>query len=122
MAARGLDQLTSYFEQRALERRERNLQAKVQAQLPNDIKGDGRGSSGSSGVGGDGGNGRERRGKSVLWEVKKMVGEKGPGGVEFMCPNGGQRPGPPAWVRGVLEGIGEGRMEERDFWIQTHGD
>lgn len=30
--------------------------------------------------------------------------------------------GPPMWVRGVLKGIDEGRISERDLWIQTHGD
>jgi hypothetical protein len=47
-----------------------------------------------------------------LMEAKldaKMKGKRGP-------------PGPPRWVRGVLEGIDEGRMLDRDFWIQTHGD
>lgn len=34
---------------------------------------------------------------------------------------GGPR-GPPVWVRGVLQGIDEGRISERDVWIQTHGD
>ncbi|USP82422.1 ser thr protein phosphatase family protein [Curvularia clavata] len=34
---------------------------------------------------------------------------------------GGPR-GPPKWVRGVLEGIDEGRILERDVWINTHGD
>lgn len=29
-------------------------------------------------------------------------------------------PKPPLWVRGVLDGIEEGRMLDRDFWIQTH--
>ena len=29
-------------------------------------------------------------------------------------------PGPPQWVRGVLAGIDEGRIAERDFWIHTH--
>jgi hypothetical protein len=56
----------------------------------------------------------------VFWEVKKLVDDKGEGGIQFGCPNGGRRPSPPLWARGVLEGIDEGRMEERDFWIQTH--
>lgn len=38
-----------------------------------------------------------------------------------MGERGGPR-GPPMWVRGVLQGINEGRISERDLWIQTHGD
>lgn len=119
LASRGLDNLTSYLEQRresSLQARRLQAEAEAQARLRED----------GGGKDADGG-------KSVLWEVKKMVDGKGAGGiefacpkgaggksVEFACPKGGMRPGPPMWARGVLEGIEEGRMQDRDFWIQTH--
>jgi hypothetical protein len=81
---------------------------------------------------------QERRGRlevakegrlKIVEEVGKLAEERG----FFTCPLTGHKmdarvegrrrpPGPPMWVRGVLQGIEEGRMEERDFWIQTHGD
>lgn len=57
----------------------------------------------------------------IVQEVGKLAARKG----FITCPmtgadmNGGG-PQPPRWVRGVLEGIEEGRMEEKDFWIHTH--
>lgn len=63
----------------------------------------------------------------IVEEVGKLAEEKG----FITCPMTGQSldkrvdgtkgpPGPPTWVKGVLEGIEEGRMLDRDFWIQTH--
>jgi hypothetical protein len=121
IAGQGLDRLSSYFEQRASERRERaELQAKLQASQASSSDGH---TDRDGGGGGGGGRNGGQRGRSVLEEVQKLVGQKGPAGVEFGCPMDGRGPpGPPIWVRGVLQGIEEGRMEERDFWVQTHGD
>ena len=59
-------------------------------------------------------------------EVGKLAGERGfitcpmTGHAMNATPDGKKGlPGPP-WARGVLEGIDEGRMHDRDFWIQTH--
>ncbi|KAH6878333.1 hypothetical protein BKA58DRAFT_93285 [Alternaria rosae] len=61
----------------------------------------------------------------IVEEVGKLVEERG----FVTCPMTGREmsreegmKGPPKWVRGVLDGIDEGRMRERDFWIHTHGD
>lgn len=57
----------------------------------------------------------------ITQEVSRVATERG----FITCPltgadqNGGG-PQPPRWVRGVLEGIEEGRMEEKDFWIHNH--
>ncbi|KAF2632837.1 hypothetical protein BU25DRAFT_454011 [Macroventuria anomochaeta] len=57
----------------------------------------------------------------IVQEVGKLAAQRG----FITCPmidtdtNGGGLQ-PPRWVRGVLEGIEEGRMEEKDFWIHTH--
>jgi hypothetical protein len=68
-------------------------------------------------------------GLKILEEVGRLAEER-----RFIsCPLTGHKmdarvqgrrgsPGPPMWVRGVLQGIEEGRMEEKDFWIQTYGD
>lgn len=68
-------------------------------------------------------------GLRIVEEVGKLAEERG----FIMCPMTGHQmdarmsgkrgaPSPPMWVRGVLQGIDEGRMTERDFWIHTHGD
>ncbi|KAH7126785.1 hypothetical protein B0J11DRAFT_286378 [Dendryphion nanum] len=56
-------------------------------------------------------------GLGIVEEVGKLVEERG-----FDCPMGQSQnpPQPPKWVQGVLEGVREGRMEEKDFWIHTH--
>lgn len=58
---------------------------------------------------------------AIVEEVSKLAAQKG----FITCPMTGADvhgggPQPPRWVRGVLEGIEEGRMEEKDFWIHTH--
>lgn len=57
----------------------------------------------------------------IVQEVANVAAQSG-----FMkCPmtsaatNKG-RPQPPRWVRGVIQGIEEGRMEKNDFWIHAH--
>ncbi|KAF2997375.1 hypothetical protein E8E13_004515 [Curvularia kusanoi] len=57
----------------------------------------------------------------IVEEVNRVAAERG----FITCPMTGADvhgggPQPPRWVRGVLEGIEQGRMEERDFWIHTH--
>ncbi|KAJ4984300.1 hypothetical protein SVAN01_10205 [Stagonosporopsis vannaccii] len=63
---------------------------------------------------------RARDGLEIVQEVGKMAAHSG----FVTCPMTGAEtngePQPPRWVRGVLEGIEEGRMEEKDFWIHTH--
>lgn len=65
---------------------------------------------------------------SVVGEVKRMLEgkEKRKGLLGEACPMGARRkvrrPGPPAWVEGVLKGAEEGKVQERDFWIQAHVD
>lgn len=93
-ASERLDRFSSYLEQRANERR-----LAAQNKKNND--------------------GNELK---IVEQVSKLVEEKGFGG-SFDCPmSGGQRKGPtpPRWVQGVLQGVEEGRMQERDFWIHTH--
>ncbi|KAF9699079.1 hypothetical protein EKO04_003243 [Ascochyta lentis] len=64
---------------------------------------------------------KAKEGLQIVEEVGKLASQRG----LITCPmtgadvNGGG-PQPPRWVRGVLEGIEEGRMEEKDFWIHTH--
>jgi len=60
-------------------------------------------------------------GLEIVEEVSKLAAQRG----FITCPMTGTDmhgggPQPPRWVRGVLEGIEEGRMEEKDFWIHTH--
>ena len=68
-----------------------------------------------------------REGLKIVEEVGKLVEDRG----FVTCPMTGhamdataegkrELPGPPQWIRGVLAGIDEGRMVERDFWIHTH--
>lgn len=67
---------------------------------------------------------RAAEGLRIVEEVGKLAEDRG----FISCPVTGQSmdarmdgpPGPPMWVKGVLEGIEEGRMHDRDFWIQTH--
>ncbi|KAG9189571.1 hypothetical protein G6011_06439 [Alternaria panax] len=99
LAARGIDEASSWLGRKLQERRDRLDTAKANA-----------------------GNGLK-----IVEEVGKLAEERG----FITCPMTdramdtrieGQRrpPGPPQWVRGVLAGIDEGRMAERDFWIHTH--
>lgn len=66
---------------------------------------------------------------SIVEEVGKLAKQNG----FVTCPLTGRqmdaqmdarrgKPGPPMWVKGVLEGIDEGRIHGRDFWVNTHGD
>lgn len=90
LASKGMDQCSAWLERRMQERRERLTNAK-------------------------------EGGLEIVQEVGKLATQRG----FITCPmtgadaNGGG-PQPPRWVRGVLEGIEEGRMEENDFWIHTH--
>ena len=99
-ASHRLDQFSSWLEQKAQERQQRQLEARA----------------------------KKESGLQIVEQVGKLAEERG-----FVCPMGSGRepqewmqrrgpPEPPMWVRSVLEGVREGRMEERDFWIQTHGD
>lgn len=110
-ASRRLDQFSSYLEQRAQERREFAELARLNAQ-----KGDGAGA------------GSEPSKPGVVEEVKRMLEEKDRRNraLDDACPMGARgkvrRPGPPFWVENVLKGAEEGRMQDRDFWIQAHVD
>lgn len=62
-----------------------------------------------------------RDGLGIVQEAGRVAARSG----SITCPmigvdTDGGRPQPPRWVRGVLDGIEEGRMEEKDFWIHTH--
>lgn len=101
LAARGMDSASTWMERKMQERRDRLDAAKAGA----------------------------GEGLKIVEEVGKLAEERG----FVTCPVTGRvmnagiegargPPGPPQWIRGVLKGIDEGRMSERDFWIQTHGD
>jgi hypothetical protein len=101
LASHGIEECSSWVERKLQERRDKIEAAKVRA----------------------------NEGLKIVEEVGKLSQSRG----LFTCPMTehlmdakmeGKRgpPGPPRWVRGVLEGIDEGRMLDRDFWIQTHGD
>ncbi|KAF2022115.1 hypothetical protein BU24DRAFT_458003 [Aaosphaeria arxii CBS 175.79] len=100
-ASSRLDQLSAHLEKRAALRQQQHLDAAA----------------------------AREQGLGIVEEVEKLVERRG---FELECPMGGGAgggmggiggpPGPPRWVKGVLEGVREGRMEERDFWIHTHGD
>lgn len=110
-ASARLDDFGSYLERRAAERRER--QAAEKARTPS---------------------ARDSDGLRIVQEVSKLAEESGfvacpiqrrVGAKEGEVPQWVRRRGPPVpprWVRDVLDGFTEGRMEESDFWIQTHGD
>jgi len=94
LASHGLDSASSFIERKLQERRDRL----------------------DAGAGEDGG-------LKIVEEVGKLAEERG----FVTCPLTGSEMGreegmrgPPRWVRGVLDGIDEGRMKERDFWIHTH--
>lgn len=98
LASHGLDSASSWMERKLQERHDRLDATK-------------------SGTG--------KEGLKIVEEVGKLAEEKG----FVTCPMTGREmsreegmKGPPRWVRGVLDGIDEGRMRERDFWIHTHGD
>jgi hypothetical protein len=102
LASRGLDDCSSWMERKLQERRERLTAAKASA---------------------------ADSGLKILEEVGKLAEQRGFSACPLTGHTMGARmegkkgpPGPPVWVRDVLQGIEEGRMEERDFWIQTHGD
>lgn len=97
LAAKGMDECSSYIERKLQERRERLAASEKKA----------------------------TEGRTIVDEVRKLAEERG----SITCPLGGVRmgedtgrspPPPPMWVKSVLEGIEEGRMHERDFWIHTH--
>lgn len=90
LAAKGIDQCSTWLERKVQERRERQANA-------------------------------ANEGLEIVPEVGKLAAQRG----FITCPmtgadtNGGG-PQPPRWVRDVLDGIEEGRMEEKDFWIHAH--
>lgn len=99
LASLGIDEASSWMERKVQERRDRLDAAKASA----------------------------GEGLKIVEEVGKLAEEQG----FITCPMTGQvidarvqgkrgPPGPPQWVRGVIAGIDEGRMAERDFWIHTH--
>jgi hypothetical protein len=104
LASDGMDQLSEFWERKMAERKERQLEAaKAKAEAN-----------------------RNGKGLGILEEVERLNEERNMG---FQCPMGGEMenmkgpmgpPQPPRWVMGVLEGVKEGRMEEKDFWIHTH--
>ena len=91
LAAKGMDQCSSWLERKMQERRERLAATK-------------------------------EGGLEIVEEVSKLAAQRG----FITCPmtgadaSGGGGPQPPMWVRDVLEGIEQGRMDEKDFWIHTH--
>ncbi|KNG47235.1 Metallo-dependent phosphatase [Stemphylium lycopersici] len=101
LAARGMDSASTWMERKMQERRDRLDAAKAGA----------------------------GEGLGIVEEVVKLSEERGfvtcpmTGRVMDMGVEEARRPpGPPQWIQGVLRGIDEGRMSERDIWIQTHGD
>ncbi|CAN9264653.1 unnamed protein product [Alternaria alternata] len=99
LASRGIDEASLWMERKLQERRDNLNAAKANA----------------------------REGLKIVEEVGKLVEHRG----FVTCPMTGhamdataegkrELPGPPQWIRGVLAGIDEGRMVERDFWIHTH--
>ncbi|KAF3045455.1 hypothetical protein E8E12_005599 [Didymella heteroderae] len=90
LAARGMDQCSTWLERKMQERRERHANPANQ-------------------------------GLEITQEVGKLAAKQG----FITCPmtgadtNGGG-PQPPRWIRNVLEGIEEGRMEDKDFLIHAH--
>lgn len=98
-----MDRLSELWEQKMAERKER------QNEVAN-AKAEGNGSG---------------KGLGILEEVERLNEERNAG---LQCPRGGMMnangpmgpPQPPRWVMGVLEGVKDGRMEEKDFWIHTH--
>ncbi|KAF2867969.1 hypothetical protein BDV95DRAFT_610397 [Massariosphaeria phaeospora] len=106
VASERLDQFSSYLERRAVERRDAQLAGpKLEA-------------SGSS-----------SDGLKIVQEVGKLAEQRGfvpacpvgDAGPQWLKRRGGP-PAPPAWVRSVLEGIDEGRLQSRDFWAHGLGD
>ncbi|CAG5179083.1 uncharacterized protein ALTATR162_LOCUS9024 [Alternaria atra] len=99
LASRGIDEASSWMERKLQERRDRLEAAKAGAE----------------------------EGLKIVKEVGRLAEERS----FITCPMTGHAmdsrvegkrgpPGPPQWVRGVLAGIDEGRIAERDFWIHTH--
>jgi hypothetical protein len=101
LASYGIDEASSWMERKLQERRDRRDAARA----------------------------NERDGLKIVQEVGRLAQERG----FVTCPMTGHKmdvgvegkrgpPGPPMWVRRVLNGIDDGRMADRDFWIHTHGD
>ncbi|KAF1933968.1 uncharacterized protein M421DRAFT_147 [Didymella exigua CBS 183.55] len=90
LAAKGMDQCSSWLERKMQERRYRQA------------------------------NSEDRR-LEIVHEASKLAARQGfiTRPMTGADTNGGGPP-PPRWVRDVLDGIEEGRMEEKDFWIHTH--
>ncbi|KAF1841488.1 uncharacterized protein K460DRAFT_168334 [Cucurbitaria berberidis CBS 394.84] len=99
LASKGMQKCSSFIEQKLQEQRDRLAAAKAGA----------------------------AEGLKIVQEVGKLAEERG----FITCPMTGHTmdailegkrapPGPPMWVREVMEGIDEGRIHDRDFWIQTH--
>lgn len=90
LAAKGMDQCSTWLERKVQERRERQaLNASKELEITREI-----------------GNLAVKQG----FVTCPMTGAD---------TNGGG-PQPPRWIRDVLEGIDEGRMEEKDFLIHAH--
>jgi hypothetical protein len=109
--AKQLDTFSSFLERRYAER----LEARSQAQTLDAVKA--AREADSNGIGD--GNG----GLRITEEVGRVAMQRGfiggPGGVVCPpCPSTemGEWKGPP-WVADVLEGIEQGRMVEKDFWV-----
>jgi hypothetical protein len=105
LAARGVDEGAAWLGRKMVERRERRRRTTATADADADA----------------------REGLGIVEQVGKAAVGRGfvtcpLGGVEASRGAGGRGrgPQPPRWVRGVLEGIEEGRMEESDFWINMH--
>lgn len=90
LAAKGMDQCSTWLERKVQERRERQAL-------------------------------NASKGLEITREIGNLAVKQG----FVTCPmtgadtNGGG-PQPPRWIRDVLEGIDEGRMEEKDFLIHAH--
>lgn len=106
LAARSMDDASTWMQRKLAERRDR-LAAAAKASPTDDS------------------------GMKIVQEVSRLAEKQGfvscpltghAMDVERVKARRGPQGGPPMWVRGVMRGIDEGRMEERDFWIQTHGD
>lgn len=96
LASKGIEECSSFIQRRLQEHRDKLAAAK----------------------------GSAADGLRIVEEVGKLAEKRG----FITCPITGESmedgkrspPGPPMWVKGVLEGIDDNRLHERDFWIQTH--
>ena len=87
-ASSKLDDLSDYIEKRSIERRERWAAEKDR---------------------------KDTESSRILDEVRRVRQDDG---SAFICPLTGDKPrgGPPRWVKGVLTGVRDGRMQSRDFY------